>query len=162
MKEIYSSNENTSELFEIEGTLHDLRQGDSSLTLYFNMLSRYWQQVDMFEQHEWFCPDDVALYKEIVQKKKFFMFFKGLNKDLNEVRGRILGTKALPSIEEAFSEVCQEESRRKMMLGPSSPTTTLENSALAIQGIQGSNNSENRQRKRRPWCDHFQKHEHTR
>lgn len=48
-KEIYSSNENTSELFEIEGTLHDLRQADLSLTLYFNMQSRYWQQVDMFK-----------------------------------------------------------------------------------------------------------------
>lgn len=48
-KEIYSSNENTSELFEIKGTLHDLRQADLSLTLYFNMLSRYWQQVDMFK-----------------------------------------------------------------------------------------------------------------
>lgn len=47
------------------------------------------------------------------------------------------------------------------MLGPSRPTTTLENYAPTIQGIQGSNNSENRQRKRRPWCDHFQKHGHT-
>ncbi|KAJ1396328.1 hypothetical protein SESBI_32635 [Sesbania bispinosa] len=41
----------------------------------------------------------------------------GVNRNLDEVRGRILGTKPLPSIREAFAEVRREESRRKIMLG---------------------------------------------
>lgn len=97
-REIYSSNENTSELFEIESNLHDLRQGDLSLTQYFNTLSRYWQQLDMFEEYDWKCPEDATKYREIVEKKRVYKFLIGLNKHLDEVRGRILGTKPLPNI----------------------------------------------------------------
>jgi len=44
------------------------------------------------------------------------------------VRGRILSIKPFPNVREAFSEVCQEESQKKVVLG------TAENSALAVQG----------------------------
>ena len=40
-KEAYSHVENTSELFEIEYILHDQRQGDLTVTQYFNILNRY-------------------------------------------------------------------------------------------------------------------------
>ena len=40
-RETYSNYENTSEIFEIEATLHDLRQGDLSVTQYFNILSHH-------------------------------------------------------------------------------------------------------------------------
>jgi hypothetical protein len=37
-RETYSSSENTSELFEIDAAMHDLHQGDLSVTQYFNTL----------------------------------------------------------------------------------------------------------------------------
>lgn len=43
----YSSRDNTSELFGIESNLHDLRQGDSTVTAYFTTLTRHWQQIDL-------------------------------------------------------------------------------------------------------------------
>ena len=42
-KETYSSSDNMSELFGIESTLYDLRQGDLSVTQYYNTLTRHWQ-----------------------------------------------------------------------------------------------------------------------
>ena len=42
VRETYSSSENTLELFEIEAALHDLRQGDLTVTQYFNTLTRHW------------------------------------------------------------------------------------------------------------------------
>ncbi|RVX00253.1 hypothetical protein CK203_026625 [Vitis vinifera] len=57
-KETYSNNENTSELFEVESVLHDFRQGELTVTQYFNTLNRYWQQLDLFEEHNWSCPGD--------------------------------------------------------------------------------------------------------
>ena len=45
----YSNGDNTSAVFAIKGLLHDLRQGDSTTTEYFNKLSRYWQQLDLLE-----------------------------------------------------------------------------------------------------------------
>ena len=117
VKEIYSSSENTSKLFAIESILHDLRQGDLAVTQYFNTLTRHWQQLDMFESHGWKCPEDNILYRKIVEQKRTFKFLLGLNKNLDEVRGRVMGTKPLLSLREAFSEVRREESRKKVMMG---------------------------------------------
>ena len=51
----------------------------------------------MFEELEWECPVDCNKYKKIVEKERIFKFLLGLNKNLDAVRGRILGIKPLPS-----------------------------------------------------------------
>ena len=100
-KETYSNSKNTSKLFSIKSILHKLRHGDSSITQYFNSLRCQWQQLDQFKVHKWKFPEDEVLYKQII-KKCVFALLMGLNKDLNEVHGRILGTKSLPNVREAF------------------------------------------------------------
>lgn len=161
-KETYSSSENTAELFQIETILHDFRQENLSVTQYFNTLTRHWQQLDMFDTHTWKCADDAVTYKKIVEQKRIFKFLLGLNKELDEVRGRIMGTKPLPSIRNVFSEVRREESRRKVMMGSQEVTTNpslLDSSALAVRGTNTSSN-DNRQQRGRPWCDHCRKSGH--
>jgi hypothetical protein len=159
-RETYSSSENTSELFEIEAVLHDLRQGELSITQYFNTLCRHWQHLDMFEIHSWNCPKDTILYRRIVEQKRTFKFLLGLNKNLDEVRGRIMGTKPLSNLREAFSEVRREESRKKVMMGPHNSAHIMERFALVARGYSNSN-YDNRQRKGRPWCDHCNKPGHV-
>lgn len=61
------SKDNTSELFAIESTLHDLRQGDSSVTTYFTTLTRLWHQLDLFEVYIWKFPDDEKSYRAIIE-----------------------------------------------------------------------------------------------
>ncbi|RVW17834.1 Retrovirus-related Pol polyprotein from transposon RE2 [Vitis vinifera] len=80
-KETYSSSENISELFQVESALHVFRQGEQTVTQYYNTLTR-----------------------KIVEQKRPFKFFLGLNRELDDVRGRIMGIKPLPSLREAFSE----------------------------------------------------------
>ncbi|XP_062098824.1 uncharacterized protein LOC133804698 [Humulus lupulus] len=133
VKDSYSRSENTSELFEIEVALYDLRQEDNSVTQYFNALTHYWQQLDMFETYSWKCAEDTTLYRSIVDKKRTFKFLHGLNKDLDAVQSRIMSMKPLPKVKEAFSEVRQvrhEESRKKVMMG--SPQPNQESSALVV------------------------------
>ena len=79
------NSDNTLELFGIESALHDLRQGETTVTQYFNTLMRHWQQLDVFEKHKWTCSKDEALFKEIVEQKRVFKFLLGLNKNLDEV-----------------------------------------------------------------------------
>ncbi|RVW40091.1 Retrovirus-related Pol polyprotein from transposon RE1 [Vitis vinifera] len=135
-KETYSSSENISELFQVESALHDFRQGEQSVTQYYNTLTRYWQQLDLFETHSWKCSDDAATYRKIVEQKRLFKFFLGLNRELDDVRGRIMGIKPLPSLREAFSEVRREESRKKVMMGSKEqPAPTLDASALAARSF---------------------------
>ena len=63
-----------------------------------------------------------------MEKKRLYKFLISLNKNLDGVRGRILGTKPLPSIREVFAEVRREKSRVKIMLKPITPN--LEHFAL--------------------------------
>ncbi|KAL5540397.1 hypothetical protein UlMin_042420 [Ulmus minor] len=143
-RETYSDNENTSELFEIEGTLHNLRQGDLLVTI-----------------HDWNCPTDGAKYREIAEKKRVYKFLLSLNKNLDEVRGRILGMKPLLNIRETFSEVRREESRKKLMMGSQNHQSTTKSLALATRG-PSCQATINRQKKiGRPWCDHCRKIGHT-
>ena len=79
--------------------------------------------------NEWDCPNDAKRYKKTVEKNRIYKCLLGLNK--SEIRGRILGTKLLPNIQEAFSEVGHEESRKKNMLGSQPYTPATESSALA-------------------------------
>ncbi|KAL5808179.1 hypothetical protein ACOSQ3_028870 [Xanthoceras sorbifolium] len=163
-RDTYSNSDNTSELFGIESTLHDLRQGDMSVTQYSNSLTRNWQQLDMFEHPEWSCTKDGILYKELVEQKRIFKFLLGLNPNLDEVRGRILVTKPLPKIREVFSEVRREESIKKVMMGShvktESTNPTIEISALAARPNLYNFNDQ-QQRKGRPWCDHCRRLGHT-
>ncbi|KAG5219081.1 Retrovirus-related polyprotein from transposon [Salix suchowensis] len=155
-RETYSNSDNTSELFEIEAALHDLRQGELNVTQYFNTLTRHWQQLDMFEVHTWKCSGDTVLFRRIVEQKRTFKFLLGLNKTLDEVRGRIMGTKPLPSLRETFSEVRREESRKKVMMGSHNSGPSMEGSALVSRA-----SSWDSRKKGRPWCDHCQKPGHT-
>ena len=41
-RDTYSNKDNTSAIFEIKGIFHDLKQGDLSITDYFNLLTRHW------------------------------------------------------------------------------------------------------------------------
>lgn len=135
VKETYSNVDNTSAIFEIKSLLHDLRQGEylvMSILIPSADTGSNWTL--MKPTIEWKCPDDKKQYNGLLEKDRIYKFLLGLNKDLDEVRGRILGTKQLPKIREVFSEVRREESRRKLMLG--NTTLLSESFALAAKGIQ--------------------------
>lgn len=156
-RETYSSTENTSELFEVETRLYNLKQGDMSVIQYFNTLTRCWLQLDLYEVHPWKCPNDSALYRQIVEQKRTIRFLLGLNKDLDEVRGRVMGIKPFPTIREAFAEVRREESRKKLMLPDANITPAVEGSALYTH----SSSQNNRASKGRTWCDYCRKPGHV-
>ncbi|KAK3015974.1 hypothetical protein RJ639_007262 [Escallonia herrerae] len=110
-------------------------------------------KLDIFEKITWDCQLDKKKYDKIVEKERIFKLLLGLNKDLDEVRGRILGTKPLPSLREAFSEVRREESRKKIMMGRPGIQNSGESSALAAYGTNYKG-SDNQPHKGKPWCDH--------
>ncbi|KAG8363523.1 hypothetical protein BUALT_Bualt19G0031300 [Buddleja alternifolia] len=84
-RETYSNVNNTSAIFEIKSILHDLRQGDLTVTEYFNTLTRHWQQLDIYEELVWKCLEDGLLYKKVVEKERIYKFLLGLNKNLDEL-----------------------------------------------------------------------------
>lgn len=75
-----------------------------------------------------------AKYKKNLELERVHDFLGGLNCQPDEVRGRLLGTKPLPAIEEIFTEVRREGSRKRIMLGDSKTMQNEESLAMAARG----------------------------
>ena len=100
---------------------------------YFNIFNKLWKEIDMFNDCVLSSAQDGERYKKMVDKERIFDFLVGLNKELDEVWGRPLGTNPMPSIDEIFAEVRREECREHVMLGGQKPLPTSDNSAQAVR-----------------------------
>lgn len=78
------------------------------------------------------------LFKAIKDTKRVFGFLSGLHKDFDGVRSRILGTKPLRAMNIVFSEVRQEESRLKVMMGSNSNSTMSSESSAPMTHTKSS------------------------
>ena len=95
---VTESYSDSAQVFEIRSSLRDQKQGNLSVTDYYNLLMGLWQSLDMFTNVKWKCGDDGTQYMQMLDKEQVFDFLYGLNNDLDEVRGRLLGTKPLESV----------------------------------------------------------------
>ncbi|RVW36141.1 Retrovirus-related Pol polyprotein from transposon RE1 [Vitis vinifera] len=126
IRETYSDVENASQIFEIKMRLWQMKQGDREVTEYYTEMSGLWQDLDLNCKEEWECTGDNVCFKKKMENEKVFEFLARLNRELDNVRSRVLSCRSLPSIREVFSEVRREESRRRVMLdlsfGPEAST----------------------------------------
>ena len=83
---------------------------------YYTKMLGLWQDLDLNCEEEWECMSDSVRFKKKMENEKVFKFLAGMNRELDDVRGRVLNRQPLPSIREVFSEVRREERRRKVML----------------------------------------------
>ena len=151
MQEIYSDLENSSQSFEIRSAIRNNKQGNSNVTDYFNTLVELWHEMVLFYTIAWENAADSIKYNKMVEKDLIFDFLYGLNSDLDEVCGRILGTKPLPTLREVFAELRREESRCKVML-QSADDLAHQHSAL-VTVKQGEFVQKDAGREKQ-WCDH--------
>lgn len=159
-KATFSDFENSAYMCELRDKTRNLKQGDQDVTSYFHSLTKLWQELDLYNQEEWSCAADALRYKKIVERERIYDFLNGLNKELDEVRGRVLGVKPLPDIKDIFSEDRREESRKMMMLGSDgSMLQNVENSAMVVQNQEKSSDP---RVERKFWCDHCNKSNHNR
>ncbi|KAK3028733.1 hypothetical protein RJ639_037756 [Escallonia herrerae] len=94
-----------------------MRQGNLEVTKYYNELQTLWQELDMHYEADWGDLEGNLKFKRHLEKERLYEFLTGLNRELEEVRGSILGCRPLPSTDEAFAEVRRGASRRRVMLG---------------------------------------------
>ena len=144
IQEIYSDLENIAQYFEIRAAIRNTKQGNLGVTEYYNNLVELWQEMDLFYDPSWKCANDSQKYRKMLEKERIFYFLQGLNPDLDEVRGRLLGTKPLPYLREVFAKVRWEESRKRVML-----PTTEPNSGLALIAARKEDIPREKQ-----WCEH--------
>ncbi|RDX76604.1 Protein HESO1, partial [Mucuna pruriens] len=118
-----TAKDNSSQIFDLKTQLWLAKQGDH-VTTYYNLMMTLWQKLDQCYEDDWENPRDIAEFRKREENDRVYMFLAGLNRSLDEVRGRILGRTPLPV--EVFSEVRGEESRRKIMLNTHEPSIVHE------------------------------------
>ncbi|XP_030551316.2 uncharacterized protein LOC115755880 [Rhodamnia argentea] len=171
VNQMYSDLGNQFQIYELKLQLSEIRQGDDTVTKYFNVLRRLWQDLDLFNNYEWRSVEDFQHRKEVTEADRIFKFLAGLRNEFDEVRGRILGRQPFPPIGEVFYEVRREESRRSVMLGK--PNTEAKapagghSDASALVGSEAnvgklSSTTRRIDEKPRVWCDHCNRPRHTR
>lgn len=62
------------------------------------------------------CSDNSTLYWKKVENERVIEFLAGLNRDFDNLRGRIIGRKPQPTVREVFIEVHREDNRRRVRM----------------------------------------------
>ena len=117
--------------------------------------------IDLFYEMGWSYTTNGEKYKNMLEKKRTSDFLQGLNLDLDEVYGRLLGMKPFPTLLELFVEVRREESRKHVMMNPSSqdtPSLEARGSTLVANKQDDRHVSQLRDK---IWCDYCKKSYHT-
>jgi transposase InsO family protein len=162
VKEMYSDLENKSQIYELTLKATEIRQGNENVTKYFHSLKRIWQELDLFNTYKWNSTDDEKHHQQTVEEGRIFQFLAGLNEELDEVRGRIIGRSTLPSLGEMFSEVRREETRRSVMMGKAKSDPYPPETNALIADTAALKSSSNQRNTSNVVCDYCNRPRHTR
>ncbi|KAI5424254.1 hypothetical protein KIW84_030447 [Lathyrus oleraceus] len=142
VKETYFDIQNSSQIFGLKSKLWHAKQGDRSVTAYYNELLTLWQELDLCYDDNWRCIEDSVLFLNRQENDSVFMFLAGFNKDLDEVRGRVLGKVSLSTLRETFVEIRRGEARQGIMMGKTPRNSESEGSALATRNLDEGRRSD--------------------
>jgi len=151
IQEIYSNLKNIAQCFEIRSAIRTTRQGNMNVTEYYNTLQELWQEMDLFYDPIWECTTNSLKYGKMLEKEKIFDFLQGLNSDLDEVRGHLLGVKTSSFPPRGICRGKKRESRKRVMLPVGDPSA---GSTLITTKMEEFPRD-------KPWCEYCNKPYHT-
>ncbi|GMI87315.1 hypothetical protein HRI_002400800 [Hibiscus trionum] len=113
-----------------------MSQGDSSVSSYFTRLKLLWDEYASLVPFS-SCDCDASQQKlKHVQQQRLFQFLNGLNDTYDAIRSQLLLMQPLPSVNQAYSMVVQEESQRLYLSGVSPVSDSM---AMFSSALVGSN-----------------------
>ncbi|OIT36672.1 hypothetical protein A4A49_51924, partial [Nicotiana attenuata] len=98
---------NASRLYYLPKEIFTSTQGISSVSVYFTRLTDLWAEYDAI-----LPPPPVKDYVEQLEFQRLLQFFMGLNDSFEQARSHILMMPNVPSINQAYAMIVQDESRR--------------------------------------------------
>ncbi|XP_057452732.1 uncharacterized protein LOC130744575 [Lotus japonicus] len=119
---------------ELQSEIYNLRQGSSTVTDFFTELKTLWEEIDGFRplpicicNARCPCQGHAKSYKD---QDYIIRFLTGLNEEFATVRSQILLMKPLPTLNEVFSMVIQQE--RQSASGSSSQNVNESRSLVNV------------------------------
>ncbi|KAI4350132.1 hypothetical protein L6164_010644 [Bauhinia variegata] len=175
VKKTYSKAQDVAVVYELKTRIANTKQGNLSVTEYYNLLTNLWQEMDMYRKLK-VSEDTQAILREREQDR-VFEFLAGLNEAFDHVRVQILGRETLPNLNETFYLTRGEESRRAIMLDSTSNADSAliaerrDNRGSKTDSVFNAARRDNRGSKSDStkasnrdnlWCTHCKKPRHTR
>ena len=87
----YSKKGNAARIFKLKTTIHNTKQRDQSVIVYYNNLMMLQQELDLLQHFEMVAAKDAATIAKTLEWDQVFDFLAGLRPEFDEVQGRILG-----------------------------------------------------------------------
>ncbi|XP_056864308.1 uncharacterized protein LOC130511370 [Raphanus sativus] len=117
-------------IYDLEQRLSKIEQGSLDVSAYYIELVTLWEEHRNFvELPVCTCGkcecDAAALWEKIQHRSRVTKFLMGLNESYEQTRRHILMLKPIPTIEEAFNIVAQDERQRTLR-----PATAVDNVAF--------------------------------
>ncbi|GAV83806.1 UBN2_3 domain-containing protein [Cephalotus follicularis] len=158
----FSKEKNTSQCYEIRKKLGDTKQKEMSVFQYYSTLKGLWHELDYYGPFNAINPIDAATFQEWQDNHRLFDFLAGLNVEFEPIRAQILSTKPLPSLEDAFSSIQSEDTRRAAMALPAPQERSALYSDSTVTNVAFRGKTSGAQARPMPVCDYCGKEKHTR
>ncbi|XP_024003977.1 uncharacterized protein LOC112081475 [Eutrema salsugineum] len=153
-------------IFEIEQRLSNIHQGSLDVSSYYTELITLWEEYNNYVElpvcTRGKCECNAATQWESMQlRSRVIKFLMGLNECYESIRRHILVLKPIPSIEDAYNMVAQDERQKSMK--PTRPENVVFQSSGPTQSTQDTSENvdyaayalqNNYRPKTRPVCTH--------
>lgn len=112
-------------IYALHRDIARLSQGSVSISVYFSKLKQLWDELtSLAPSPSCDCPNS-RTYAEYEQQQRLIQFLMGLKDSYSSIRSQILLMSPLPSVNQAYSLLCQEESHRNVLtFQPNADTPT--------------------------------------
>ncbi|KAL5726342.1 hypothetical protein ACHQM5_009393 [Ranunculus cassubicifolius] len=158
---------NAPKLYQLKNAISSLKQDDLPVQTYFTRLRSLWDEYDSLLPGEPCICGASKFLLEKHQRDRAMEFLQGLHDRFSSLRSQILLIEPLPVAQKIFQLVKQEEDQQ-LINASSSPNidgATLnfsrnDHSSGRFSKSSGSNIKG--QKRQRPFCDHCNRHGHTR
>lgn len=154
-------------VFDIEQKLSKIEQGSMDVSTYYTELVTLWEEHKNYvELPVCTCGkcecDAAALWEKIQERSRVTKFLMGLNESYDQTRRHILMLKPIPTIEEAFNIVAQDERQRSIKPPTRLDNPTFQSSVASPTQAEASLITAYAARQaQRPVCTHCGKSGHT-
>jgi len=127
---------NLTRVYQLWAEVSSLKQGTDSVTVYYSKLRDLWDELDVLVPSPLCSCDEARPYIDHLSQQRLLMFLMGLNESYSHVRSDILLKSTVPTVNQAYATVIQEESQR--LLGVvdinKEPLTMLVNRRQGFKG----------------------------
>ncbi|KAF7824142.1 uncharacterized protein G2W53_022286 [Senna tora] len=155
--------------YQLQQELASLKQGNDSVTIYYNKIHRYWDELHRLRPTprcvcaKCICNLNKKL-NEIEADTKLVQFLMGLNQTFEVIKSQILALDPLPSANKAFGLVVNVETEK--WINSNHGSNLIEGSVMMARGNNRNETfkraEERRNEKMAKFCDHCQQNGHTR